>query len=333
MPEKRQLILKRKIVEQPVKIIKEEDSKDESDIKDDNKDEEKEDSESDSDSEVSDSDEEKEEKVAPVLPHVEEQFYDHNLVHTREGLIPVKDVEVGMEVLTMDGYQKITGRTPSKKSKSLTVVTQDGEFQIACDQEIAVLKSVDDYYWKKASELTPGDRLLASRTPIDGKVTRLPAWNYVKPENSTTCKDITVPELDVDMAWFIGLFHGDGYTRPNFKENGFNAYVSIVFGINEYDMAERAKQQLQRFGAGFNITLAKRKGEQSYMVHCQSKQLAWYFAHYFKIPKTSIHIPKFILEATRDLKLAYLCGMLDSDGCVTNRPVRLTSSVYPQWVR
>jgi hypothetical protein len=50
------------------------------------------------------------------------------------------------------------------------------------------------------------------------------------------------------MAWFIGLFHGDGYAYANKKDNGFNAYVSLVFGENEYEIAEKAKAQLERFG-------------------------------------------------------------------------------------
>src|SRR5205823_6326441 len=101
-------------------------------------------------------------------------------------------------------------------------------------------------------------------------------------------------------------------TYPNYKKNGFNAYVSLVFALDEHHIAKKAKEQLLRFGKDeLHVTLKKRKSENSYMVHCQSKQLAWYFDKNVKQAKKEIKVPKYILESTIENRLAYLAGLMD----------------------
>jgi ribonucleotide reductase class II len=250
------------------------------------------------------------------------------LVHTESGLIPIQNVKIGMNVLTTDGYHSVKNTFVQGEQKLITIITEDGEFKCTPNHKMPVLISPSEYIWKEASTLQCNDRLLSSRMITNGVITSLPSWSYEYPKNSTTCKPIIIPDFDEDMSWFIGLFHGDGYTYPNYQQDGYNSYVSLVFGLEEYDIAEKAKSQLQRFGDNLHITLKKRKGENSYMVHCQSKQLAWYFDKNIKQAKTSINIPEFILQGTPEIRLAYVSGLCDSDGCVSNRPIQVLSTVY-----
>ena len=256
------------------------------------------------------------------------------LVHTKGGLIPIKDVEIGQEALTFNGYQKITNKFVQGVQKLVKIITQDGDFRCTPNHRVAIATSYSDYTWKMASELVKGDRLIGARDFIEGQETSLPEWSYEKlSSHSTTCKDIIVPELDADMAWFVGLFHADGYTYPNYNKNGFNAYVSLVFGLDEMDIAEKAREQLERFGENLHVTLKKRKDENSLMVHCQSKQLAWYFDKNFKQANTEIRVPEFILKARHHVKLAYVAGVTDGDGCTGNRPIIVVSTVYEKFAR
>lgn len=256
------------------------------------------------------------------------------LVHTKGGLIPIKDVEIGQEALTFNGYEKITNKFVQGVQKLVKIITQDGDFRCTPNHRVAIATSYSDYTWKMASELVKGDRLIGARDFIEGQETSLPEWSYEKPSShSTTCKDIIIPELDADMAWFVGLFHADGYTYPNYNKNGFNAYVSLVFGLDEMDIAEKAREQLERFGENLNVTLKKRKDENSLMVHCQSKQLAWYFDKNFKQANTEIRVPEFILKARHHVKLAYVAGVTDGDGCTGNRPIIVVSTVYEKFAR
>jgi len=256
------------------------------------------------------------------------------LVHTKGGLIPIKDVEIGQEALTFNGYEKITNKFVQGVQKLVKIITQDGDFRCTPNHRVAIATSYSDYTWKMASELVKGDRLIGARDFIEGQETSLPEWSYEKPSShSTTCKDIIIPKLDAGMAWFIGLFHADGYTYPNYNKNGFNAYVSLVFGLDEMDIAEKAREQLERFGENLNVTLKKRKDENSLMVHCQSKQLAWYFDKNFKQANTEIRVPEFILKARHHVKLAYVAGVTDGDGCTGNRPIIVVSTVYEKFAR
>jgi intein/homing endonuclease len=256
------------------------------------------------------------------------------LVHTKGGLIPIKDVEIGQEALTFNGYEKITNKFVQGVQKLVKIITQDGDFRCTPNHRVAIATSYSDYTWKMASELVKGDRLIGARDFIEGQETSLPEWSYEKPSShSTTCKDIIIPELDAGMAWFVGLFHADGYTYPNYVKNGFNAYVSLVFGLDEMDIAEKAREQLERFGENLNVTLKKRKDENSLMVHCQSKQLAWYFDKNFKQANTEIRVPEFILKARHHVKLAYVAGVTDGDGCTGGRPIIVVSTVYEKFAR
>jgi ribonucleotide reductase class II len=256
------------------------------------------------------------------------------LVHTKGGLIPIRDVKVGMEALTPHGYNKVTDHVVQGVQQLVKIVTQDGEFRCTPTHRMAVLQDIEgNYEWVSADRLKEGDRLMTSRVAIPGTKTSLPAWSYDGGDHSTTCKEIVVPELDTGMAWFMGLFHGDGYTYPNFKNNGFNAYVSLVFGLHEGHIAAKAQAQLQRFGKDLHVTLRKRSGENSLMVHCQSKQMAWYMAKNVKTANTPLKVPEWILRGTIEVRQAYLAGVLDSDGCASNRPVSVVSTVYPEWAR
>jgi intein/homing endonuclease len=145
--------------------------------------------------------------------------------------VPIENISAGVEVLTADGYAKVAETFHQGVQKTIKIKTQDGWFECTENHKMAVLRAANEYDWVPARSLKPGDRLVTSRTPIEGSKTALPAWSYVRSKHSTTCRDIVIPELDADMAWFIGLFQADGYTYANRKDNGFNAYISVVRNV------------------------------------------------------------------------------------------------------
>jgi len=251
-----------------------------------------------------------------------------SMVYTDRGITQIENIAAGDLVHTQAGLKPVVNTFQQGKQKLVRIQTKESWFECTANHKMAVQRN-GHKQWVVASKLTPGDLLIKNTVDRSDTVegtTFLPGWSYSKPAPSTTCLDIAVPTLDTEMAWFIGLFHADGYTYANKEKDGFNAYVSLVVGAEELDIAERAKVQLERFGV--KVELSKRKDENSYQLRTQSKQLAWYLHDNIKQPNTTIDIPWFIRNGSREIKLAYLSGVLDGDGAANNRPVQLASTVY-----
>lgn len=249
-------------------------------------------------------------------------------VFTKNGLIRIENIKIGDLVLTSDGYEKVTNKFEQGEQQLIKIITEDGEFTCTPNHKMAVFSSLNHYEWKEASKLLPDDRLISSRRPIEGQTTKLPECIYDKPLHSTTCTNITIPTLDTDIAWLIGAFHADGYVWYKEPGHGYSGgQLSLVFGIDELDIALKAKEQLERFTTNA-IKLEKRKNENSYIVTVKSKLLAKYFYDNIKTPKTTIDVPEFIKCGTIDIRLAYLAGVADGDGALHNKPVIMCSTVY-----
>ncbi len=244
-----------------------------------------------------------------------------SLVHTQNGMVPIENVEVGTNVLTSKGYFPVTNKFEQGLQKIVRVVTQDSSFECTPNHKIAVLTSKNSYVWKTASELQFGDKLIAPSVAIDGTLQSMPSFSYIKPKNSTTCKDIVIPELDEDMAWLLGLLHGDGFVGKN--------EVTIPINGEQVEIGVRAKKQLERFGV--NVGLAEY--ENYFVLRVKSKQLATYFGEWLKTPKSTIFIPEFIWKSNYDIKIAYVSGVMDADGSIKSRPINVVTTIYEDFAK
>lgn len=251
------------------------------------------------------------------------------LIHCADGLKKIEDIVEGDTVHTSSGTSEVSELVYQGEQQVLNIKTQLGVFNCTPKHQIAVMSAPGKYVWKHASNLIPGDRLVFPEHIINGRDTSLPSWEYEKLAHSTTCKDIIIPELDEEVAWFFGILHGDGYVYPNFKEQGFNASVSVACSTDHPSMIDKIVSCFQRFG--LEASLVKQKGKWV-VVRATSKQLAWYLSK-FKTANTEIQIPEFILSGRPNIRAAYLAGLFDADGCSKNRPKTLVSSVYPEYIK
>jgi len=257
-----------------------------------------------------------------------------SLVHTKNGLKPIEAVAVGDEVLTGGSkFAKVSEHVHQGVQALYELTTQMGVFRCTGNHRVAVLTAPGRYEFKEAKELEPGDRMVFVDAILPGRPTELPSWSYDKPKHSTTCVDITVPRLDEQSAWFLGYFQGDGYTRANRRDDGFNAYVSVVVANDGYHnaIANRCREQLTRYGVRLNER-PPRALDDCLRIRAQSKQLAWYLDDNLKKPRQPLNVPSFILEGLPHVRASYLAGLLDADGAARNRPVVLCASVYPSFL-
>jgi ribonucleotide reductase alpha subunit len=250
-------------------------------------------------------------------------------INTRYGMKKIEEIEIGEEVLTSDGYAKTSGKFEQGEQETIKIITQDGEFECTPNHKMPVFDSCFTYTWKEAKDLKKGDKLVWVAQTIEGKDTRLPPFEYIKPLSSTTCKDITIPQLDADIAWLFGLIHGDGCVRLIGAGKG---KLTIDCDPKYPEIVERAKNIISKFG--IDATVRKRFGKKSItgsiVIKVHSKQLALFLSQ-FKIPNSDISIPSFIMEGRQEIRAAYLAGLFDSDGSARNRSIKAVCTIYPNF--
>lgn len=246
---------------------------------------------------------------------------DGSMVHSRHGLVPIEQIQIGDEVLTSNGYHKVTNKFDQGVQELVTVKTQDSSFRCTPNHKIAVLTAIDEYTWKMAKDLEPNDRIIAPSVSLDGTDVELPEFSYIKPKHSTTCKDIIIPKLTNDIAWLMGYIQGDGYVELTQKSGGLN----IPFPNNQHDFYQRVVNIIKLFGIEHHSLI---KYDNYFVAKFKSKQLATYFHSWLKQPNTELIIPECIMYNTRDIKLSYVAGLMDSDGAAQNRPVQVLTTIY-----
>jgi len=257
------------------------------------------------------------------------------LVHTTAGMRPIVDVEIGEEVFTTKGVQKVKNKFVQGKQLVSEVHTDIGVYKATKNHRFAVLSESGGYEWKTVDTLTEKDQFIFSKTVLPGTTTSLPEdTTEERPEHSTTCASITIPELDTDIAWAIGYFHGNGYVynRNHISEGkpSGSSHITLACDSRSTNIIAKLEDVLKRFGVTPKVN--KMEGENTVRVIVTSQRLAEYFLKNIKAPKTIIRIPEWISMSTPDIRGAYLAGVIDSDGCIKNRPIKLCSSIYPEFI-
>ncbi len=253
------------------------------------------------------------------------------LIHLKRGLTPIENVQVGDLVLTADGYYPVAENVYQGTQSVITINSQLGQFRCTGKHRIAVMTGIGEYAWKRANQLIPGDKMVFVDSVVPGTNTVLPGYSNM----SSRGKSLVIPGLTGDIAWFIGMIHGDGYVydgRPYKNRKRHGASVSISFNKDEYH-----DQILAKVGdafASFGCVPHNHKSEDnSHKLRVISSKLSEYFYKHFKQARKPLNVPECIRLGTPDIRAAYLAGLLDSDGSTKNRPTTLVTSVYRDFIR
>lgn len=225
------------------------------------------------------------------------------LVQTVRGLVPIESVEVGDEIVTGGKVAKVTAQVESGEQQTIMIKHENGCVEVTGGHRMAVFVSKDgkpEIEFKKASDLTLEDVLVWDTAGTDGIKTELPE---VVPSSHFNANDVITPELDTDIAWLIGVVHGDGCVNVR--------SVSITSATSEIAILERAKDIFCRFGIVGSIS--EGNGE-CLRLRVNSKPLSEWFGRYVKQSHASISIPDFIMNGTRSIRCSYLAGLFDADG-------------------
>jgi ribonucleotide reductase class II len=251
-------------------------------------------------------------------------------IHTRRGLIDIKDVVVGDSVQTSKGYSDVSAVFDQGVQKTLLIHTDAGTLECTGNHKVAVINGYQSYEWKMAKDLSSEDRLVFNNLPLHAIPSRFPEEIYEVSSYATTLKNIILPELSEEISWFIGYFQGNGHVAIRTdNDNKKHGIVSVSVPSNAPDRLERAVSCLKQFGV--NVTISETNG--NWMVaKVVSMRLATYFLEHVKKPKVSMVVPDFISTGSYEQRAAYVAGLFDADGASNNRPVNI-SSIYPDFLK
>jgi len=230
----------------------------------------------------------------------------------------IEDVKVGDLVSTPKGWQLVKSVFDHGVQKIIRTIHQDGYIDCVPSQKIAILTDhLGTCELKQTNDLKKDEIFMFVKNDDREGINKLPEFKYDNKIDTgyKKSKSIKIPELDGWMAWLIGEVQGDG----NVYLNGANQqyYVKICCEPNNPEKSEKIKDQLNMFCDNVKIIKTQKKKDNYinyYDILAKSKQLSIYFYSWLKKPKKTIRIPDCIKNSSREMKLAYLQGVLDADG-------------------
>lgn len=230
---------------------------------------------------------------------------EDSLVHTYKGLRKIKHITIGDYVLTSSGYERVNNVFKQGIQNVMTLYTQDGIFKCTPNHRIAVVKNTKEYIWKMAKDIEYDDIIMTSRIPIDGDITILPFDDDID--------DINKPELDADIAWFIGYLKFKNYYSVD-KDNF--AFTYKFNYVAEYNSFLKMEECFKRFGFiknsknSIDIFRVDNNNIEYYItITCSNINIFEYFDKFKQIK----NIPSYIRESKYYIKLAYIAGLIDSN--------------------
>lgn len=235
-----------------------------------------------------------------------------SLVHLRKGMTRIEHVNVGDEVLTGQGYKRVSNVFVQGLQNLVRINTQDGEFECTPNHRVLVLTSFTSTKWVEASKLKTGDRLITTRQSVEGGETVLPPCTDMK----------NLPELDVGIAWLFGVIQSLGVPCPMYETAGEGAHFVIETPMNTPRVVfNQLLIQLVRFG--INPVVSDNR------IDIRSTPFVWYITRYM----AGMSIPEFITDSTVPIRMAYLAGIMDIAGSSKTAPVKIISTLLPQYAK
>jgi ribonucleotide reductase class II len=276
--------------------------------------------------------------VTIVAGNIRRCLPEDALVHTFQGLVPIRDIQVGDLVQTPLGFRRVVDKFDQGFQEVYEIETNATYPRGTLNHRQAVLTDAKGgITWKPIASLVEGDRLLHNTQVLPGTVTHLPPdFTQERPTQSRNVKSFIVPDLTPEIAWLIGFTHAQGYIALGRNKYG-KPYGRVEWAMNgEYgELLPRIQTKIDAALAlfGLSATHTSVKGENTAKSICSSIRFAEYFYRYIKQPNIPLQVPNFILQGSVDIRAAYLAGLMDSDGAVNNRPPHLITTVYRSFIR
>ncbi len=240
-------------------------------------------------------------------------------VLTDRGLMPIAELAgeqapdsyepIASTVAGMHGPESASHIYYGGKSATKKIRTRFG-FEIETTHEHPLLRMDRDgkARWARAEELNIGDHVAIQRgQQLFGSETAV-RFNYKFNSKFDHSKQISVETLDTDLAYLMGLLTGDGC---------LTAKNRVILSSADPEVVNHFKA----FAVKHGLHVFRNGGDRPYDWIIGSSQLYQLLFH-LGMSNALAHekaVPSSILRAPKEIVVAYLQGLFDSDGTVQKR--------------
>ncbi len=240
---------------------------------------------------------------------VGECFVKGTKVATSEGIKNIEEVEKGDLVYTSKGLRKVSELYIMPPQPLKEVITDTG-LSVRCTpgQMFKVLTQEGDLVWKKAEDLKEGDFLLLRSVfpEVSGRIV------------------VEGVEIDEDLAYLIGLLVGDGWVEKDRR-----GYHRVGVFVSDERIRDRVEKILSSKGFRFSKcgdgTVRLNSNDSSIIISILEADE--------NLNARSKKIPSWVFKADKRTALAFVSGLIDSDGSVhRNRNVVAFSSISKELI-
>lgn len=237
----------------------------------------------------------------------------NELIHTKKGIKKIIDVNVGDEVQSLYGYNKVEGKTVNHKQKIWEATTSSGYRSGGLDYHRTLTFNPEtlDFDWTFSKDLKVGDII-----PIRKGFNLWPEendniFNLFTPKDSG--KDFFPRNRSIkDWYYFFGLMIGDGHY---YKRGGKCRGMGLTTG--DLEMAEWVARFISDVTNSEYKTPKLSNGENTYLLSVYRESLSdWLISIGFD-PNKLAHekiIPYELLNNSKENICSLMSGLYDADG-------------------
>jgi DNA polymerase I-like protein with 3'-5' exonuclease and polymerase domains/intein/homing endonuclease len=229
-------------------------------------------------------------------------------VATQRGLVKIEQMEIGDEVYLEDGSKAGVSAVIARGVLPVSTITLKNGYSLTATSlhRIRILNAEGNYVWRRIQDLKPGDCVAVQ--PGRGLHEDLPDVKLpemVSAHFNNNKKLITPSVADERLAMFMGYIAGDGTFGKN--------YIGWVVNLQDADVAAQLKAWAAEM---FGIEVHERgsyRGVADFGLY--SVPLVKWCAE-IGVSKSSL--PEFLWRSKPSVAAAYLRGLFEADGSVTD---------------
>lgn len=257
---------------------------------------------------------------------------------TSEGVKSIEDIKIGEYVLTHQGRFRKVLSVMNKEYNGLlySIFFTKTKKPLCLTEEHPILISDNngETSWKKPGEITFGYRSLKKGNEnwnnyvclpklkerkdncIFSLFDNLPKQNYFLNNNliyqnywkSTPKWENITFEINEDLAWLLGIYAAEGSVR---KIN--NGEIIFTLNINENDFGQKIKKIIEQYFK-LNVSIIKRENKSTQEVKINHIPLSYFLSSSCGIGAHNKKVPVFIYECKKEIRQAFINGLIDGDG-------------------